>query len=66
MLCLLYLSLYLAGFYSIFLAWRVLSKPGISGSVRRLIMKRHTASIMLFVVCNMYTLGYCIQVSLGQ
>lgn len=42
----------------------MLSKPGISASVRKLIMKRHTAGIILFIVCNLYTLGFCLQVSI--
>jgi len=42
----------------------MLSKPGISASVRKLIMKRHTAGIVLFIVCNLYTLGFCLQVSI--
>jgi len=42
----------------------MLSKPGISASVRKLIMKRHTAGIFLFIVCNLYTLGFCLQVSI--
>lgn len=42
----------------------MLSKPGISASVRKLIMKRHTAGIVLFIVCNLYTLGFCLQISI--
>jgi hypothetical protein len=59
-----YIAIYTTGIYSIFIANQMLSKPGISASVRKLIMKRHTAGIILFIVCNLYTLGYCLQVSI--
>jgi hypothetical protein len=49
-----FILIYVFGIYSIFFAWIVLSKPGISESVRSIILKRHTASIILFIVSSLY------------
>ncbi len=45
---------FLVGIYSIYKANVVLNKPGISGSARKLILRRHTTSIVVFFVCNLY------------
>ena len=55
-----YIFVYLIGLYSCYLAYKILSKPGISGSLRSLILKRHTAGIILFQVCNLYVLVFAI------
>ena len=52
--------IYLFGFYSIIEAWRVLSRPGISGSARTLILRRHATGIFIFQVCNIYYLAFSI------
>jgi hypothetical protein len=43
-----YVSLYVIGVYSVHLAYKVLSKPGISSQLRTLVLKRHTAGIIVF------------------
>lgn len=40
----------------------VLNKPGISGSARKLILRRHTTSIVLFFVCNLYIFTFTVYV----
>ena len=46
------------GIYSIGEAYIVLKKPGISAHVRTLIFRRHTSSICIFFVCNIYVFAY--------
>lgn len=46
------------GIYSVFLANKVLSKPGISGAARNLILKRHVTTISIFFICNIYIFAY--------
>ena len=43
-----------------FQAYFMLSKPGISGSVRSLILKRHTAAILVFFICDLYVFAFAI------
>ena len=49
-----YLSLIFCGIFSIIYAYLKLSKPGISGSARSLVLKRHAAGIILYVLSNLY------------
>ena len=48
------------GSYSIWLANKVLSKPGISGGARILILKRLAASISIFLIANIYPCTYAV------
>ncbi len=52
--------MFLLGLYSIFEAYRVLSKPGISGAARTLILRRHATGILVFFVCNFYVYAFTI------
>lgn len=60
-----FLFLYATGIYSCYLAYKMLTKPGISACVRSLILKRHTAGISVFFICNLYVFAYSIQASFG-
>lgn len=45
--------MFLLGFASIIHAYIRLSQPGISGSVRTTILKRHAAGIIVFILTNL-------------
>ena len=49
-----YLGLIFCGIFSIIYAYLKLSKPGISGSARSLVLKRHAAGIILYVLSGFY------------
>lgn len=49
-----FLCLIFCGIFSIIYAYLKLSKPGISGTARSLVLKRHAAGIILYVLCNLY------------
>jgi hypothetical protein len=49
-----YLGLIFCGVFSIIYAYLKLSKPGISGSARSLVLKRHAAGIILYVLSGFY------------
>lgn len=56
-----YVVLVLAGIASIIFAYKRLSKPGISESARNIVLKRHAASILIYIMTNlniMVTLVY--------
>jgi len=48
------------GIFSVYLAFKVLNKPGISGSARTLILKRHVSSMTIFFICNLYIVLFAI------
>jgi hypothetical protein len=48
------------GIFSVYLAFKVLNKPGISGSARTLILKRHVSSMTIFFICNLYIVMFAI------
>ena len=48
------------GIYSVYLANKVLNKPGISGSARSLVLKRHISTLFLFFICNSYIAAFAI------
>jgi hypothetical protein len=50
----LYILIVMAGVYSSVTAMRVLSKSGISKTIRGLVLKRHVSLIALYCVSNMY------------
>jgi len=59
MLSFAYLLIICSGIYSIAFAYLRLSKPGISGSARSLVLKRHTLGIIIFCSTNLYiTVGF--------
>lgn len=49
-----FVTLYIVGVYSFIYSYRALSKPGISGAARNLVLKRHSTGILLYVVTNFY------------
>jgi hypothetical protein len=53
-----FISMFTLGIYSVYLAHKVLSKPGISGAARNLILKRHVITISIFFICNIYIFAY--------
>lgn len=52
--------MFILGLYSIYEAYRVLSKPGISGAARTLILRRHATGIIVFFVCNFYVYAFTV------
>lgn len=58
-----FLMIYIIGFYSMFQAYFMLTKPGISGSVRNLILIRHTAGILVFFICDLYVFAFTFEMA---
>lgn len=57
-----YIGLALFGAYSIIVANKALSGPGISGMARTLVLKRHATNILIFIVANLYTWAFSIYI----
>lgn len=49
-----YIVMVVFGIYSLVVARKVLTKPGISAGARSLVLKRHAANITIFLVANLY------------
>lgn len=60
-----FITQFLSAIYSIFEAYRVLGRPGISGSARTLILRRHATGIIIFFVCNIYVFSFTVYKSYG-
>ena len=54
-----YILLWSAGAWSIYYAVRRLTKPGISGSERSLVLYRHAIGILIFLLTNFYVICGC-------
>lgn len=55
-----FIIMIILGIFSVYLANSVLNKPGISGSARSLILKRHVSTLSLFFICNLYIAAFAI------
>jgi hypothetical protein len=49
-----YILLVIFGIYSLVIAEKALTKPGISIGARKLILKRHASNISIFLIANLY------------
>lgn len=49
-----YVTLILYAISSTYYAYNKLSKPGISGEIRSLVLKRHVVAVTAYIVCNSY------------
>lgn len=49
-----YVTLILYAMISTYYAYHKLSKPGISGEIRTLVLKRHVVAVTAYIICNSY------------
>lgn len=49
-----YLVLIFYAIASTYYAYSKLSKPGISGEIRALVLKRHIIAVTAYIICNSY------------